>query len=62
MDQMVDDIAEDDKSALKIAKSLCAGRVSFDCDCGRHQYWYRYIATAGNCHGPPKNTPIKKVR
>lgn len=60
-DQMVDDIAEDDKSALKITKSLCAGRVSFDCDCGRHQYWYRYIATAGNfAPHRQKNTPIQK--
>lgn len=21
--------------------------VKFDCDCGRHRYWYRYIATVG---------------
>ncbi|EAP9918985.1 phage tail protein [Salmonella enterica subsp. enterica serovar Typhimurium] len=62
-DQMVDDIAEDDKSALKITKSLCAGRVSFDCDCGRHQYWYRYIATAGNfALAPPKEYAYPKVR
>lgn len=62
-DQMVDDIAEDDKSALKITKSLCAGRVSFDCDCGRHQYWYRYIATAGNfALAPPKEYAFPKIR
>ena len=62
-DQMVDDIAEDDKSALKVTKSLCAGRVSFDCDCGRHQYWYRYIATAGNfALAPPKEYAYPKIK
>lgn len=62
-DQLVEDIAEDDKAALKVTKSLCAGRVSFDCDCGRHQYWYRYIATAGNfALAPPKEYAYPKVR
>lgn len=23
------------------------GKIKFDCDCGRHQYWYRYIASVG---------------
>ncbi|VUS90559.1 phage tail protein [Klebsiella huaxiensis] len=62
-DRMVEDIAEDDKAALKVAKQLCAGRVSFDCDCGRHQYWYRYIATAGNfALAPPKEYAFPKIR
>jgi hypothetical protein len=62
-DRMVEDIAEDDKAAQKVAKQLCAGRVSFDCDCGRHQYWYRYIATAGNfALAPPKEYAYPKIR
>lgn len=62
-DQLVEDIAEDDKAAQKVTKSLCAGRVSFDCDCGRHQYWYRYIATAGNfALAPPKEYAYPKIR
>ncbi len=23
------------------------GQIAFDCDCGRHRYWYRYLATIG---------------
>ncbi|EPA1084307.1 phage tail protein, partial [Escherichia coli] len=35
----------------------------FDCDCGRHQYWYRYIATAGNfALAPPKEYAFPKIR
>ncbi|MEF2142620.1 hypothetical protein V1U69_18750 [Vibrio alginolyticus] len=41
----------------------CAGRISFDCDCGRHQYWYRYLATMGNyCVAPPKEFAFPKIR
>lgn len=62
-DQLVDGAAEEDKGTSKLAKQLCGGRVSYDCDCGRHQYWYRYIATAGNfALAPPKEYAYPKVR
>ncbi|WP_213389011.1 phage tail protein [Enterobacter hormaechei] len=62
-DQLVEDIAEDEKAGIKVTKALCAGRVSFDCDCGRHQYWYRYIATAGNfALAPPKEYAYPKIK
>ncbi len=61
-DTLIDDMS-DEKAAAKTAKKLCAGRVSFDCDCGRHQYWYRYIATAGNfALAPPKEYSFPKIR
>lgn len=32
----------------RIIKELLEhGKIKFDCDCGRHRYWYRYIATIG---------------
>ncbi|EQA6242215.1 hypothetical protein ACX5DB_003893 [Enterobacter ludwigii] len=59
----MDGAAEEDKGTVKLANQLCAGRVSYDCDCGRHQYWYRYIATAGNfALAPPKEYAYPKVR
>lgn len=62
-DQLVDGAAEEDKGSVKLAKQLCSGRVSYDCDCGRHQYWYRYIATAGNfALAPPKEYAYPKVK
>ncbi len=62
-DQAVEDIGEDDAKKARIAADLCKGRVSFDCDCGRHQYWYRYMATAGNyAVAPPKEYAFPKIR
>ena len=34
-------------STAELKNMLEHGKVKFDCDCGRHQYWYRYIATVG---------------
>lgn len=34
-------------SVLDVRKAIIDGKIRFDCDCGRHQYWYRYVATVG---------------
>lgn len=44
------------------AKKATKGRVSFDCTCGRHQYWYRYIATIGNFAVEPYEHTFPKIR
>lgn len=36
------------KDAVKMAQVLVKSHVKFDCDCGRHKFWYRYLATIGN--------------
>ena len=38
------------------------GRVSFDCDCGRHQFWYRYLATMGKFAIAPLEKDFPKIR
>ena len=44
-------------------KKACAGHLSIACDCGRHQFWYRYLATMGNyCVAPPKEFSYPKIR
>ena len=44
-------------------KEAAKGRISIDCDCGRHQYWYRYLATLGNyCVAPPKEFSYPKIK
>lgn len=43
-------------------KRACEGRLSFDCDCGRHQYWFRYIATIGNYALKPYEEAFPKIR
>ncbi|ENV14243.1 hypothetical protein F965_00486 [Acinetobacter schindleri NIPH 900] len=32
---------------LTTKEKLNHGRLRFECDCGRHNYWYRYMATIG---------------
>lgn len=34
-------------SVTDVKKAVIDGKINFDCDCGRHQYWYRYLATVG---------------
>lgn len=47
----------------KATKAACAGRASFDCDCGRHQFWYRHLATVGNyALAPPKEPSPPKIK
>lgn len=44
------------------AKRALEGSVSFDCGCGRHQFWYRYVATVGNFAVAPYEKDFPKVR
>ncbi|HEY3591729.1 MAG TPA: phage tail protein [Buttiauxella sp.] len=66
LEEWDDHLTESDHSPQayqKAMKAVCAGRVSFDCDCGRHQYWYRYMATVGNyALAPPKEFAYPKIR
>ncbi len=40
----------------EIVNLLKDGKIKFDCDCGRHRYWYRYLATIGRYnHGIDEN-------
>jgi len=34
-------------SLQDVKKAVIEGKIRFDCDCGRHRYWYRYVATIG---------------
>ncbi len=52
-----------DTDTTQAAQMACAGRLSFDCDCGRHQYWYRYLGTMGNYQlSPPKEFAFPKIK
>ena len=50
------------KPALVLAKELTSGRLSFECPCGRHQFWYRYLATMGNFAIEPLERDFPKIR
>ncbi|MGL4735697.1 MAG: hypothetical protein ACRCWB_11590 [Enterovibrio sp.] len=46
-------------STEKAAIQLKKGKLRFDCDCGRHTFWYRYIASIGkfNAGRPEEGYP-----
>ncbi|KVN83416.1 hypothetical protein WJ68_15995 [Burkholderia ubonensis] len=46
----------------KIGKAVAKGRLKFNCDCGRHTYWYRYIATIGKYNYGRAETGFPKIR
>jgi len=57
------DQMSDTGSYLQRAKRACIGRLSFDCGCGRHQFWYRYLAGVGNyAVTPPGEKDFPKIR
>jgi len=47
---------------LQSAKGAAMGRISFNCDCGRHRYWYRYLATIGGFGLDPDEHVFPKIR
>jgi hypothetical protein len=48
--------------AKKIGKKIALGRLKFDCDCGRHTFWYRYMATVGEYAYGRLETGFPRVR
>ena len=49
-------------SYLAAASQAAAGRVSIDCTCGRHQFWYRYLASIGKFALTPHEGVFPKIR
>lgn len=45
-----------------LAKAIASGPLSFDCDCGRHKFWFRYIATVGRYNAGRAETGFPKIR
>lgn len=45
-----------------LIRSMAAGRIKFDCDCGRHRFWYRFIATTGGFNEGRAETGYPKIR
>ena len=54
--------ASGSKDPMKMARWLRAQPVRFDCDCGRHRFWYRYIASIGRWAYGRLETGYPKIR
>ena len=47
---------------VKFLDEYLKSAVKFDCDCGRHRYWYRYVATIGGFAFGKSETAFPKIR
>ena len=61
LEEWTDNITDPGSWRIK-ARNAAVGRLSFDCSCGRHQYWFRYLATIGNFALTPKEHGFPKIR
>ena len=52
----------DKAAARKIASWLRKQGVAFDCDCERHRYFFRYVATIGGFNAGRAETGYPKIR
>lgn len=50
------------KSTKQAAGWMRKQPLKFDCDCGRHRYWYRYISTIGGFNAGRPETGFPKIR
>ena len=48
--------------ARKTGKQIANGRLKFDCDCGRHTFFFRYLATIGEYNYGRSETGYPKIR
>jgi hypothetical protein len=54
--------AQPERDARKLGKAVANGRLAFDCDCGRHRFWYRYMATIGKYNYGRNEEGFPKIR
>lgn len=47
---------------LRAAREMAKDKIKFDCDCGRHTYFLRYLATIGNYNAGRAETGYPKIR
>lgn len=50
------------RTPLQAADAVTRAGVKFDCDCGRHTFWYRYISTVGRFNAGRVETGFPKIR
>ena len=55
-------VAASPNDPKKLGKLAATGSLQFDCDCERHRYWYRYIASIGRYALGRTETGFPKIR
>ena len=51
-----------EKKAAAIRNNVTNGKIRFTCDCGRHRYYYNYLAGVGNYHLGQKELRFPFIR
>lgn len=54
--------SKDEGAYRRVADTLRKGRVAFECDCERHRYYFRYLATLGGFNAGRPETGYPKIR
>ncbi|MBL0011037.1 MAG: hypothetical protein IPP22_08670 [Nitrosomonas sp.] len=54
--------AKERRDPKQTANWLRKQKLAFDCSCGRHRYWFRYISTIGNFNAGRKEMGFPKIR
>ncbi|MCC8380061.1 hypothetical protein [Xenorhabdus sp. PB30.3] len=62
LENWMEELTQTQRSWAAAIKRILLGYVSIDCQCGRYQYWYRYVATAGNFAIAPYEKDFPKIR
>ncbi len=55
-------VAASPNDPKKLGKLAATGSLQFDCDCKRHRFWYRYIASIGRYAMGRVETGFPKIR
>jgi hypothetical protein len=55
-------VAASPNEPKKIGKLLANGRLAFDCDCGRHVFWMRFLSTIGGYNAGRNETGFPRIR
>jgi hypothetical protein len=53
---------EEEKALAGIVNALRKGKLAFDCDCERHRYFLRYVASIGGWNAGRDETGFPKIR
>ncbi len=53
---------KDKKTPAQLANQIRKGRLKFDCDCGRHRYFFRFLATIGGFNAGRPEEGYPKIR
>lgn len=54
--------ANDAKACKTVARWLLKQKLAFDCDCGRHRFFFRYVSTIGNFNAGRDELGYPKIR